>query len=170
MLCALFWFFFSKTALILGSCALSALAASFRYSLTLSRRFKRFRKETNAKVFTHHLSQSALFWCTPACKQFSSLAGRSPVNCLYGDDDSKALTGDGRAFVCIHCRCIQVLQKWAMDSRACHRPFSTHRGTCQHRRSCRDFDSTNGPWSCLDRFSHVLDFDVPKGFDFGTEY
>lgn len=38
MLCALFWFFFSKTALIRCSWVLSALAASLRYSLTLSRK------------------------------------------------------------------------------------------------------------------------------------
>lgn len=36
--CALFWFFFSKTAFILWSCCLSALAANFRYSFTLSKR------------------------------------------------------------------------------------------------------------------------------------
>uniref|UniRef100_A0A2M4CF13 Putative secreted protein n=1 Tax=Anopheles marajoara TaxID=58244 RepID=A0A2M4CF13_9DIPT len=35
---ALFWFFFSNTALMRASCCLSALAASFRYSFTLASR------------------------------------------------------------------------------------------------------------------------------------
>lgn len=38
ILWALFWFFFSKTAFILCSCCLSALAASFKYSLTFESR------------------------------------------------------------------------------------------------------------------------------------